>query len=80
MSQQKAQNFFNLVVAVLTIVANVGVVVWFAADIHVTVTHINQRVNKLEKRVDLIGREIMNQKAEIGEIKGILQQKDNNES
>ena len=71
-TEQKTQNFFNLLVALFTIMANVGVVVWYAADIRVTVDILSQRVDRISHRVDEIYSDLSVQKIELGKIKGYI--------
>jgi hypothetical protein len=71
-TEQKTQNFFNLLIALFTVMANVGIVIWYAADIRVTVDTLSQRIERISHRVDEINDDLSVQKIELGKIKGYI--------
>jgi len=70
--EQKLQNSFNLLVALLTIIANIGVVVWFAAEINTKVQNLEYRIDRTSERVNVLANEVLRHTDDIGEIKGML--------
>jgi hypothetical protein len=74
MSQtQKTQNLFNLLIAAFTVAANIGVLVWFAADIKVTVEALSQRTERIYQRVNELDDELSQQRIEMGRIRGYIE-------